>query len=398
MKVSHRSNLSASGRRPKQRCSFRALVLFVAVVLMVTAVSVNVSTFGVGLGLKSTPRVEKKPSKKYPSWNIPKSFVLQGVRSADHRRDPDFIPEGTSVVPPKKLSNAELLRRYSNIDIVYTWVDGAELNYLFKKMNRMGYTGGVEWNPSPGGKSLYDVIEQGMPADSRDRDSGELKASVRSVIKYLPWHTGRIVLVSPGHIPWWLDPLSVFLSSSSPAMHQHDMDAVKEKNRFQKHRHIMNNIRELLSKRLHRGTPNSTTSSGHSSQIPSKRFTIVHQDAVVPYGRRLVFNTNGVEPFIYRLPMLTSVFIQFNDDYMVARETTIRTFLNEFGGPNLLLEPNVIAGGRLQSDTVGVAKQWLCGVYNTNSHICENIDSVVRCLRSSLEKWFTKMARCWKVT
>jgi hypothetical protein len=71
----------------------------------------------------------------------------------------------------------------ANVSFVYTWVNGSEAVYAAKRVKAGGKLGG-----------------------ERDRDTGDLRFSLRSLQKYAPWHTGTVYLVSPAnHIPDWLD-------------------------------------------------------------------------------------------------------------------------------------------------------------------------------------------------
>jgi len=71
-----------------------------------------------------------------------------------------------------------------DISIVYTWVDGNDVDFLDIKSK---YNGGIrEYN-------------------SRDRSADELRYSFRSLQKYLPWHRGTIYVVTNDQIPKWLD-------------------------------------------------------------------------------------------------------------------------------------------------------------------------------------------------
>jgi len=72
-----------------------------------------------------------------------------------------------------------------NISIVYTWVDGSDPNFINLKSK---YNGGIR-----------------KPNNHRDRTSDELRYSIRSIEKYLPWHEGTIFIVTCGQIPKWLD-------------------------------------------------------------------------------------------------------------------------------------------------------------------------------------------------
>ncbi|OUM66171.1 hypothetical protein PIROE2DRAFT_6700 [Piromyces sp. E2] len=71
-----------------------------------------------------------------------------------------------------------------DISIVYTWVDGSDIDFLDLKSK---YNGGVR------------------EVNSRDRSADELRYSLRSLEKYLPWHRGTIYIVTCQQIPKWLD-------------------------------------------------------------------------------------------------------------------------------------------------------------------------------------------------
>jgi len=71
-----------------------------------------------------------------------------------------------------------------NISIVYTWVDGNDVDFLDIKS---------KYN---GGNRSY---------NSRDRSADELRYSIRSLTKYLPWHKGQIYIVTNDQTPKWLD-------------------------------------------------------------------------------------------------------------------------------------------------------------------------------------------------
>jgi len=71
-----------------------------------------------------------------------------------------------------------------NISIVYTWVDGNDVDFLDIKS---------KYN---GGNRSY---------NSRDRSADELRYSIRSLTKYLPWHKGHIYIVTNDQTPKWLN-------------------------------------------------------------------------------------------------------------------------------------------------------------------------------------------------
>ncbi|ORX41393.1 hypothetical protein BCR36DRAFT_311631 [Piromyces finnis] len=70
------------------------------------------------------------------------------------------------------------------ISIVYTWVNGNDIDFLDEKSK---YNGGYR------------------SFNSRDRSADELRYSIRSLEKYMPWHKGTIYIVTNNQIPKWLD-------------------------------------------------------------------------------------------------------------------------------------------------------------------------------------------------
>ncbi|ORX51511.1 hypothetical protein BCR36DRAFT_235123, partial [Piromyces finnis] len=71
-----------------------------------------------------------------------------------------------------------------NISVVYTWVDGSDIDFLDLKFV---FNGGIR------------------KVNSRDRSADELRYSLRSLQKYMPWHEGMIYIVTSQQIPKWLD-------------------------------------------------------------------------------------------------------------------------------------------------------------------------------------------------
>ena len=75
------------------------------------------------------------------------------------------------------------------IDLVYLWVDGSDEKWAEKK---------AYWQKELGADNPYAV----HPARWRDRE--ELKHSLRSVEKYLPW-VNKIYIVTDNQVPVWLN-------------------------------------------------------------------------------------------------------------------------------------------------------------------------------------------------
>jgi len=71
-----------------------------------------------------------------------------------------------------------------NVSVVYTWVDGSDINFQDLKSK---YNGGITNN------------------NNRYRSVDELRYSIRSLEKYMSWHQGTIYIVTCHQIPKWLD-------------------------------------------------------------------------------------------------------------------------------------------------------------------------------------------------
>lgn len=94
---------------------------------------------------------------------------------------------GDETFPTVNYKGGELEEEWQwvkNISIVYTWVDGSDINFQDLKAK---YNGGKR------------------SVNSRDRSADELQYSLRSLEKYLPWHQGMIYIVTCQQVPKWLD-------------------------------------------------------------------------------------------------------------------------------------------------------------------------------------------------
>ncbi|CAH0493987.1 unnamed protein product [Peronospora farinosa] len=181
------------------------------------------------------------------------------------------------------IKNFEQLRRLS---IVYTWVNGSLPCYR-------------ELREKTGGKKAI--------GGSRDREIGELLYSIRSFEKNVPWHTGQIFLVTPGHIPHWVD---------------------------------MNN----------------------------PRIKVINQDDLFPeYAKPFLptFNTHVIEQFLYRIPGLSDIYMQVNDDYMFLKPIAPHEFFSCDGGIRLLHEGGLISHAP-PTPKKGI---WISSVLNTQQEM-----------------------------
>ncbi|RLN55732.1 hypothetical protein BBJ29_009871 [Phytophthora kernoviae] len=156
---------------------------------------------------------------------------------------PARVAELISGLPSKDSSTCDVanLDTLRHAAIVYTWVNGTE-NCYNKRRERAGLPRG---------------------GSSRDKEMGELKYSLRSLLKFAPWLEGPIYIVTPGQIPDWLD-------------------------------------------------------------LQNPRVRVVDQDDLLPKGKATLptFDTNVIELYLHKIPGLTDVFIHMNDDYLFIKPVT----------------------------------------------------------------------------
>ncbi|EQC24943.1 hypothetical protein SDRG_17169 [Saprolegnia diclina VS20] len=207
------------------------------------------------------------------SETLYKDIAAQSI-SADSR---DLYPDKCQI------QNFDALKRMS---IVYTWVNGSQPCYrdIRKKHGGDNAIGG-----------------------SRDREIGELKFSIRSLIKFMPWHEGNIYIVSPGHIPSWIN-------------------------------------------------------------LDHPRIKVVNQDDLFPsYAKPFLpsFNTHVIEQFLYRIPGLSDIYMQINDDYIFTKHIAPHEFFTCDGGIRLLHEPGLISH-EPPTEKKGI---WVASVLNTQQEM-----------------------------
>jgi hypothetical protein len=119
-----------------------------------------------------------------------------------------------------------------DISIVYTWVDGSDVDFSDVKAK---FNGGIRGS------------------NSRDRSADELRYSIRSVEKYMPWHNGTIYIVTSQQIPKWLD-------------------------------------------------------------TSNKKIKIIYHKDIFPENIYPTYDSNTIEMFFDKIPGITERFIYFNDD------------------------------------------------------------------------------------
>jgi hypothetical protein len=170
---------------------------------------------------------------------------------------------------------------FEPIDIVYTWVNGSDPQWLKKKdfwskQHRLNQDDGNHVSSTPlGNETTYNPSNISLPisvslnstssidlddtdSKNRYRDNYELKYSLRSVVKHAPW-IRRIYLVTDNQIPHWLN---------------------------------MNNGNRLV--------------------------VLSHEDIFQDKSVLPVFSSPSIESQLHRIPGLSKRFIYFNDDVMLG--------------------------------------------------------------------------------
>ncbi|SYZ64384.1 Protein_of_uncharacterised_function_(DUF3184) (plasmid) [Leishmania braziliensis MHOM/BR/75/M2904] len=276
----------------------------------------------------------------------------------------EYLPEEAQRLPGLQIQRrtftpAELLARFGDTDIVYSFVNGSEVNHHYRKvmstlcsptlrqLENETYLGDGRLPPAMQSmivnntptclphylKAAYDKIHStrdlvAMAASNTrpgisDRETDELRHSLRSLEQHVRWHRGRVVVVSPGHHPTWVDGAKNFLAGLCG-------DA---------------RVQALRSSGTH------------------LRVTTVHQDAVMPYGMRLTVDSHVIEQHLWRVRNMTAVHVYMNDDYFVNRDVAITDLFNEYGGTIVRTEKGILRKGVLGPQKGGT---WGDGVRHTH--------------------------------
>jgi hypothetical protein len=151
-----------------------------------------------------------------------------------------------------------------DVDAVYTWVDGSDPAFR----NAVGQ---------------YAATAPGERGSGRYRDNGELRYSVRSLVRFAPW-VRRIHILTNGQAPAWLD-------RAHPRIH-------------------------LVT---------------HAEVFP--------RPECLP-----TFNSNAIEMCLHRIPGLSRRFLYFNDDVFLSRPVEPGDFFLSDGGQRFLVQNTPVPG------------------------------------------------------
>ena len=147
------------------------------------------------------------------------------------------------------------------IDLIYLWVDGADPVWLAKKEAAL----------APVNRSVHNSAK----ASGRFDDNDELKFSLRSVSRFMPW-VNHVYIITDGQVPPWLD-------------------------------------------------------------TKNPRVSVTDHRDIIPAQYLPLFNSCAIELFAHRIPGLSEHFILANDDMFVGAPITPEFFFNANGDPIVIV-------------------------------------------------------------
>ena len=204
----------------------------------------------------------------------------------------------------RNLKEDELFHKVKNVDIVYMWVDGSDTKWQ-SKMN--------------------------SKENSRNRSNDELVYSLRSITKFMPWHEGRIFIVTPNQTPSKLNTVQ--------------------------------------------GINHTNNTEANIRNKPGKEVIVIDQNSIMPDEVGNTANSFIIEVFLHRIPTLSDNFIYMNDDYFIGQPLLPSDFFTLNGDgtlrPKFYSNNYQIKGGIKQANEFydKKAKLWLSATYNTNGTI-----------------------------
>jgi hypothetical protein len=164
--------------------------------------------------------------------------------------------------------------------------------------------------------------------DAIDTDCDELRHSMRGLLQHTRgWSRGRVTIVSPySNVPQWLNQSKNFFLRSIYA------NAIVNG--------LSSNAGKAAGERPETHTPLGTAQfcfarEANTKQLHYTRVHVVDQRALMPPAPITTVNSYVIEPFVYLLRNVSSVFVYMNDDYLIMKDVDVFDFVNSFGGPVL---------------------------------------------------------------
>lgn len=127
----------------------------------------------------------------YPEVVAPRENRAARIMSSQEFRLETAQVMGMTVERPQVLGRQMLDDITFPIDVVYTWVDGDDPDWIESKRKHEAEAAGVEYHPEAN-------------HDARFRSRDELRYSLRSLDMFAPW-VRDVYLVTNGQVPDWLD-------------------------------------------------------------------------------------------------------------------------------------------------------------------------------------------------
>lgn len=133
----------------------------------------------------SSTQAPKRTPRATPSKYIPRPPMTMTL-TPEPTPTPKRTPELDLLI---KLSNERANKKEFPIDIVYTWVNGSDFNWLSKRHLLES-------------KKRVRVVRS--TEKSRYLDIGELKYNLRGIEKYIPWYN-KVYIVTDNQVPSWIN-------------------------------------------------------------------------------------------------------------------------------------------------------------------------------------------------
>ena len=163
------------------------------------------------------------------------------------------------------------------VDLVYTWVDGADPEHAAKRRQFLpDRPGGSLPAPKSKEEPARNAPTPDGTAQARFRDNDELRYSLRSVARFLPW-VRRIFIVTDNQSPLWLDT----------------------------------------------GNP---------------RIAVIDHKEIIPKTCLPTFNSHVIEAWLHRIPGLAEHYIYTNDDVFFSHPCSVGTFFTGNGLPHIFTD------------------------------------------------------------